>query len=295
MDDLLYAVDHAREIPMTAETTLSQVRQHRTYTENLAEITRIETKYNKLIEGFKLSDYPCNVQETGIIYDGFTARTLNLSDPKDIALAAGLGELTNCCQRLGKAGETAMMHGFMNPNAGFWVIEDENGTVKAQAEIWKADPDTLVFDNIEFANTDDGHRAERVEQLRGVIAAWATESGYRNIVMGCGYNELDTGAMEQAPRPGLLLTPEEVFAMQEGNDAGVSFGSIAEAEAYMRTKEYDPDDFVYTDTGKKCVYIRKNGAVSDYLMKGYDCTLAEKHPASGHEAAKEQGDDTACK
>ena len=188
-----------------------------------------------------------------------------------------------------------MMHGFLNPDAGFWVIGDQNGIVKAQAEIWEACGKTLVFDNIEFANTDGEHLSDRVEQLRGVIAAWAMKSGYTNIIMGCGYNELGTDSMKQAPIPELRLTPEEVFALQKGNDAGVSFESLDEVRRYMQTEGYDPDDFVYTDAGEQCVYIKKDGIVSDYLMQGYDRTLAEKHPASGHEAAKEQSDGAACK
>ena len=295
IEDLQYAVDHAKEIPIGADTTLLQVRQHRAYMENLGEVNKIEVKYRKVVPGFKLSDYPCSIEPVSTTYDGMTGRVLDLSDKKDIALAAKLGELTNCCQCLGDAGETAMMHGFLNPDAGFWVIEDKNGKIKAQAEIWKTDEDTLVFDNIEFANTDNGHRAERAEQLRGVIAAWAMESGYRNIIMGCGYNELSTETMEQAPIPELRLTPEEVFALWISSDAGVSFVNVDRARQYMQTDRYDPNDFVYTDAGRRCVYIKKDGAVSDYLMQGYDRTLAEKHPASGRETEKEQENDTACK
>ena len=294
-EDLLYAVDHAEEIPMRAGTTPVQIRQHRTYTENLAEVDKIETEYSNLIPGFRLSDYPCNLQQTGIIYDGMTARVLDLSDSEDIALATRLGELTNCCQCLGRAGETAMMHGVLNPDAGFWVIEDRNGTVKAQAEIWQSNGDTLVFDNIEFADTDNEHLSDRAEQLRGIIAAWAMESGYENIIMGCRYNELGVASMKRAPIPELLLTPEEVFALQEGNDARVSFGNIDEAHRYMRTEKYRPGDFVYTDAGKRCVYIKKDGVISDYLVEGYDYDLARGPLSHGHEANKGQDDDAGCK
>ena len=295
IEDLRYATDHAEEMPMRAGMTLAQVRQHRIYLENRAEVEKIEAVYGKIVPGFKLADYPCSIDPVSITYDGMTARVLDLSDDKDIALAARLGELTGCCQRLYAAGETAMMHGFLNPDAGFWVIEDKDGKIRAQAEIWKTDNGNLVFDNIEFADTDDERLSDRAEQFRGIIAAWAMESGYRNIVMGCGFNELGTNTMEQAPIPKLRLTPEEVFALQEGNDANISFGNIDEVHRYMRTTKYRPDDFVYTDTDKRCVYIKKDGIVSDYLMQGYDCALAEKYPASGHGATKEQSDDATCK
>ena len=292
-EDLLYAVDHAEKIPMREGTTLTQIRQHRTYMESLAEVTKIEEEYGETVPGFKLSDYSCNIDPIGVTYDGMTARVLDLSDGKDIALAARLGDLTNCCQRLGSAGKTAMMHGFLNPDAGFWVIEDKDGKVKAQAEIWEADNGILVFDNIEFANTDSGHLSDRAEHLCGVIAVWAMESGYANIIMGCGYNELGTGAMEPAPIPELHLTPEEVFVLQEDNSEDICFEDIDEARRYMQTEEYDPYDFVYTDADEQCVYIKKDGIVSDYLMRGYDCTLTEKYPSSGDKTEKERGDEIA--
>ena len=273
IEDLQYAADHAEEIPMRAGTTLTQVRQHFIYTESLAEVTKIEAEYGKTIPGLKLTDYPCNIDPVSITYDGMTARILNLSDDRDIALAAGLGELTNCCQSLGKAGETAMMHGFLNPDAGFWVIEDKDGNIKAQAEIWEADGGVLVFDNIEFANTDKEHLTDRADRLRGIIAAWAMESEYANIIMGCGYNELGIGFMEQAPIPKLRLTPEEVFALQKGNDADISFRNVDVARQYMQTDKYNPGDFVYTDANERCVYIKKDGEVSDYLMQRYDRSL----------------------
>jgi len=101
--------------------------------------------------------------------------------------------------------------------------------------------------------------------------------------------------MEQAPIPELRLTPEEVFALQEGNDANVSFENLNEVRRYMQTEEYDPDDFVYTDADEQCVYIKKDGIVSDYLMRGYDRSLAEKYPASGHETEKERSGEIICK
>ena len=294
IEDLQYAVYCAEKIPMQAGTTLTQIRQHRTYMENLAEVTKIEAKYGAVVPGFRLSDYPCTIEPVSITYDGMTARALDLSDDKDIALAARLGDLTNCCQRLDAAGETAMMHGFLNPDAGFWVIEDKDGTVKAQAEIWKTDNGNLVFDNIEFANTDREHLSDRADRLRGVIAAWAMESRYTNIIMGCGYNELGSATMKRAPIPKLYLTPEEVYALQKGNDAGVSFGNMDDVYRYMQTEKYRPGDFVYTDADEQCVYIKKDGVVSDYLMWGYDRSFADKHPASGYETTKKRDNAIIC-
>ena len=294
-EDLIYAVDHAEELPMRADTTMAQLRHHQTYMENLEEVDRIEAEYEEYIPGFRLSNYSCSIDQTSIAYNGMTARVLGLSNTEDIALAARLGELTSCCQRLGRAGETAMMHGFMNPDAGFWVIEDKDRSVKAQAEIWESDKGTLVFDNIEFANTDSDSTEERIEQLRNVIAAWAMDARYKDIIMGCGYNELGANSMEKAPVPKLSLTPEEVFAFQKDNDAGVTFESINDAKDYMQSHKYKPDDFIYTDTNKQCVYIKKDGEVSNYLMRGYDRSLVANHIANKKVVSEQEISDGICK
>ena len=283
-----YAINRAEDIPIKAGTTPEQIVQFWTDRANTAAVTEIETKYGNIVPGFRLSDYPYGPNRTGAVYNGMTARVLDLSDSKDIGLAARLGKLTDCSRCLESAGETAMMHGFLNPNAGFWVVEDADGTVKAQAEIWVTEKGVLVFDSIEpgviptfgkiwLSDTDDRDRTEKLHQLRGMIAAWAMESGYKNIIMGCGHNGSGTEAMKQAPVPKLRLTPEEVFILQKNNDAGVSFQDINGVYRYMLSGEYDPADFVYTDTDEKCVYIKKNGKVSDYLMGGYDRTLANEH------------------
>ena len=292
IEDLQYAVDHAKEIPMKAGTMLTQVRQHRTYMENLAEVEKIEAEYGKTVPGFKVSDYQCNIEPVSVTYDGMTARVLDLTDHKDTALATRLGELTDCDMRLGYAGETAMMHGFLNSDAGFWVMEDGDGTVLAQARIEKADSDTLAFDFIELAGTNLESASEKAGRIRGAIAVWATESGYKNIIMECGYNGNLTEAMEPAPAPKLCLTPEEVFAMQKGNDAEVSFRNIDEARQYMQTEQYSPDDFVHTGMTGRCVYIKKDGRVADYLMQNHNVGLTDRRFLSESKTATEQGIDT---
>ena len=292
IEDLQYAADHAEEIPIRVNTTLAQIGQYRIYMESLAEVTRIETKYGAVVPGFRLSDYPCRLDPVSITYDGMTARVLDLSDERDIALTARLGELTYCGQRLGFAGETAMMHGFLNPDAGFWVIEDNSGNIKAQAEIWKTKNGNLVFDNIEFAGMNRKSAPERAGRIRGAIATWATESGYKDIIMECGYRESLTESMEPAPAPKLCLTPEEVFTLQKGNDAEVSFRNIDAARQYMQTEQYSPDDFVHTGMTKRCVYIKKDGRVADYLMRDHNVGLTDRRFLSESKTATEQGSDT---
>lgn len=79
---------------------------------------------------------------------------------KDDPLGFVIGNITNCCQQLGGAGETCTIDGFVNPNSGFLVFEeklfDEQGNptgeyrILGQAYIWyNKEMKTVCLDNIE--------------------------------------------------------------------------------------------------------------------------------------------------
>ena len=262
--------DNPKNFNITENTTVNSIKQEIFRQESLGEVYEINEEYD-----IDINDCVCNIPVISSKYNDRVSRILDFSNPDDIALGANLGYETNCCQHLYAAGETAMMHGFLNPDAGFFVIEGKDGKVKAQAEIWLANKNTLVFDNIEFANTSSESYEERVDSLRGDLAAFAEKSDYKNIVMGCGYNEFKTNKMEKATKPKLKLTAEEVYLMQYDNDAGVSFENIKQAEEYMATKKYKASDFVYSDIDE-CVYIKHDNQVSPYLMEGYDKKLLQE-------------------
>lgn len=261
-------VSKVKQLDINENTTVKEVKNQLETLKNFSEVEKINAEYD-----IDLNECKCNIPLHTVEHQGKTARILDFNNDKDIALGANLGYLTNCCQHLGSAGETAMMHGFLNPDAGFWVIE-ENGVVKAQAEIWVDEEGTLVFDNIEFANTDSDHTKDRVKELRGTIAAWAKDCPYEDVIMGTGYNELNFDKMEKAYTPQIILTAEELYKLDDEGE----FKTVAEArEALFRTInslnvdsfDIDETDYVYTDT-EKCVYIKHDGEVDAYLMKGYN-------------------------
>lgn len=88
--------------------------------------------------------------------NGISFKLLEKDDPVGFIL----GDLTNCCQRLGDAGESCVWDGYNSPNAGFLIFEEstsnENESFKGkrvlgQAYIWY-DPitKTVCYDNIEI-------------------------------------------------------------------------------------------------------------------------------------------------
>ena len=167
---------------------------------------------------------------------------------KDDKRMVMLGKYTCCCQHLGGAGESAMMHGLINPDAGFWVVEDNNGKIVAQAEIWEVDDKTLVFDNIEFA--DD----RSIKDLQEIISKWVQNSKYENIIMGMGYNQLNNLNLPKAPSQKPLLTALEVYILDEDNE----FKTVKDAQKALDKGKIDYDDYIYTDADEECVYLKIN-------------------------------------
>lgn len=94
-----------------------------------------------------------------------------------------VGHDTHCCQVYGNAGESCVWKYTTDPFAACVVIERE-GKILAQGFVWTDEAqDTLVFDNVEFA--DD----RKVSQFTSIFAAWAKEMPYKNIHVGTGYNQ----------------------------------------------------------------------------------------------------------
>ena len=71
----------------------------------------------------------------------------------DAELAACLGQFTNCCQSIGKAGSKAAQHGLTSPDGGFYVLfqESKKGSdhIIAQSWAWRSLTEGLVLDSVE--------------------------------------------------------------------------------------------------------------------------------------------------
>lgn len=96
-----------------------------------------------------------------------------------------VGYDTHCCQHLGGAGGTCMLDAISNPSSAITVIEDIK-TQKIKAQAWTrydAIKDTLVFDNMEFA--DD----REVQSFSPLITAWSFAMPEKHIHVGTGYNQ----------------------------------------------------------------------------------------------------------
>lgn len=60
-----------------------------------------------------------------------------------------LGEITDNCQHLAEAGAECAKHGFLSPQGGFYVLEDEKKNIVAQSWAWRGQNGELVLDSLE--------------------------------------------------------------------------------------------------------------------------------------------------
>lgn len=83
----------------------------------------------------------------------YTYKVLRLDDPTAIFV----GELTYCCQAVGNAGESCMIHSATSPNGRVLIVEDKNGKVLSQSWIWR-NKNVICFDNIEAVEKDSNNK-----------------------------------------------------------------------------------------------------------------------------------------
>ena len=155
--------------------------------------TQFETLQDWFIQGIKsgtkISCEP-DAQENRITYE-----LLN----KDDSLGAVLGNVTNCCQKIGDAGESCAKHGMSDPNGGFVIFKYEKRII-GQAWVWyNEEIQKVCFDNIEVPNSakeivkkNYDEFISCLERISSSISKSMNKNGnkVKAITMGKGYNDL---------------------------------------------------------------------------------------------------------
>ena len=250
----------ASDLTIDKDSTIDSITAQLGKISSVSEVQKIEKAYKSC--GFKFRDCIFDLKFTDVIYDKYRMEILRPGDTRMVYL----GYDTNCCQILGDAGESAMMHGLLNPKAGFWCMTDERtGRVVAQAEIWEKenDPDTLVMDNIEFANDAD------VGLYRKPIGKWLEASGYKNVYMGVAYNQFfqDSAYLttHEAIRP--WVTPYEIYVISHEQESEAPiFKNVEDAEKALASGEVTYFDYVYCDSERQTVVMKENNIVEPYFI-----------------------------
>ncbi len=268
--NLLHQIyEEKKDLAIHPEMTVEAVYQRLSMKDSVTAVKKLEKAYKDC--NFRLADCECLLRDRPTEYGRYRGRILKGDDPLQVML----GDLTNCCQTLGDAGESAMMYGLTNAHAGFWVLENKSsGKIYAQAEAWEWDENTLVLDNIEFANDAE------IDQYKEAIGAYLLHSPYKNIIMGCGYNGLSSearGSLRPAPEVTPKVTAYDIYVMSYEDDAEVQPGKDEDEVLCIPTVEKAKDlldsgkvtyyDYLYSDVddNKGVVYIKENGVVNPYF------------------------------
>ncbi len=270
--------EERKNLDINPDMTVEAVQTKLSYKDSISMVKKVEKAYKDC--GFKLRNCECLLKDKPTEYERYRGRILEGTDP----LQVSLGELTNCCQALGDAGESAMMYGLTNSHAGFWVLENKNtGKIYAQAEAWEWDEDTLVLDNIEFANDAE------IGQYKEAIGEYILNSPYKNILMGCGYNGLSSearGQLRRAPDVTPHVTPYDVYVLSYEDDAEVQPGKdedvVLEIKSVEKAKKLLDEgvvtyyDYLYSDVddNKGIVWLKENGIVEPYFGIPYERSAA---------------------
>ena len=79
----------------------------------------------------------------------------------DDAIGIYAGNITNCCQKLGGAGETSMLHSMKEKHGRVFVVRDKSKRIIAQSWLWR-NGDTICFDNVEIPRNADNQKNQDV-------------------------------------------------------------------------------------------------------------------------------------
>lgn len=259
---------NAGSIDIEPNSTIDCVEVRLSDVKAVSEVKRVEKRYKDC--DFKFKNCECTLKFSETEHGRYKAEILHADDPRQVML----GQNTDCCQYLDGIGESAMMHGLLNPKAGFWILTNKNsGKVLAQAEIWEENEDTIIFDNIEFANDAD------IRLYCGAIGAWLEESQYANAKMGAGYNRLASDVCDSLRGCGHVnptVTPYEIYVIshEEESDAPV-FDSVREAREALASGRVTWFDYVYSDIDKapgsthdnpnRGFWMKENGRVEPFF------------------------------
>lgn len=260
----------ANFLSIKEDTPVESIKTQLGNLSSMSEVEKIEKQYKKCKFKFRKCKFDLKFSDT--VHDKYRMEILRPGDTRMVYL----GEFTNCCQKLYDIGESAMMHGLLNPKAGFWCMTDERtGRVVAQAEIWEKENDdrTLVFDNIEFANDAD------IGLYKEAIGMWLKESHYENVYMGTGYNQMYNSGNFRTTEPLTpWVTPYEIYVIShEEESTAPIFNSEEEAKEALESGRVTYFDYVYCDSERNAVVMKENGRVEPYF------SLEERTDMEDHE------------
>ena len=134
---------------------------------------------------------------------GYTYKVLRLDDPTAIFV----GELTDCCQALGDAGESCMRHSVTSTNGRILVVQDGEGKILSQSWTWR-NKNTICLDNIEAVQKDSQNKKIISSNLLSVIQEAAKDFVETDKVGMQKWREAQLSKLEQEKANGSISEQE---------------------------------------------------------------------------------------
>ncbi len=219
--------------------------------------------------------------------DPISFRILKKNDP----LGFVLGNITNCCQKFGSIGESCVIDGYVNQNAGFIVFEERGrnpdgsfsgeDVILGQAYIWY-DPETktICFDNVEVPQslvvklelnrmnnqqiTSKSFIDAIKKSAKKIVDAMNREGHEVNrVTIGTSYNSLDSEFRDTFKE----ITNEKKLARHRSYSGytDAADGQYIVLEYHNRTKHIKKNIIEKIATGFNYLNSLKNTSNSDML------------------------------
>lgn len=201
--------ERAEENPRFAEAALEYKLDDKTFERGL------DLMKDKPKTADKLPDVTIDGKAVG--QENYYFTKLEPDDPRGLLL----GEITNCCQSIGSAGERFAIHGATSENSGFYVWKQKTkgemtpaDPIIAQSWAWIGEQGELVLDS--FESLDKKTYQKLVEPFMGAFAEQALgkhrftvdlpdgrkDFTLKAIHMGCGgYDDLEYSNRIDLPYP----------------------------------------------------------------------------------------------
>lgn len=119
----------------------------------------------------------------------FSYRMLALDDIS----AAFFGQMLDCCQMLGGAGESCMLHSCTSDNGRVFLITDKHNRPVAGSWVWR-NGSTICFDNVEgiWPAAEKAVIAIYKEAAEKLVGAVRADDAIRKVTFGGGYSDIST-------------------------------------------------------------------------------------------------------
>ena len=142
-----------------------------------------------------------NYMFTGSNNSKFRFRTLGDIDPQHFSI----GVDTNCCQRIGGAGEAAAIDSFINPTASVIILEVNSNSrwnIISQSYFHVvSEGNYFILDNIEAGKYDNDSLKSMISfdffEVYGILAKELLAKGFKKVLCGTGYTKV---LLEGGPR-----------------------------------------------------------------------------------------------